>query len=119
MGRGQGRGPVQRGALYSEVQYIMGNGHMSPHLPVDRMTDWQTEITENITFPPWTDDFSLNHRNFYYIYVHVFCAYRENSGLICDNISELSSLSLNYLHIYPPVSRCLYICNKFQMDSFS
>ena len=35
------------GALYSEVQCIMGNGHMgSPRPPVTRQT------TENTTFPP-------------------------------------------------------------------
>ena len=35
------------GALYSEVQCIMGNGHMG-HLP--GQNDRQTDTTENITF---------------------------------------------------------------------
>ena len=42
--------PVQRGAgLYSEVQCILGSGDRE-HL-LDKMTDWQTDTTENITFP--------------------------------------------------------------------
>ena len=40
----RGPGPV---GLYSEVQYIMGNGHMGTACPLSRMTD----TTENITFP--------------------------------------------------------------------
>ena len=57
-GQGQGRiweewvwGPVEgwgggkAGALYNEVQCILGNGHMGPHLCE------QTDRTENITFP--------------------------------------------------------------------
>ena len=35
--------------LYSEVQCIMGIGHMGPS--VNRQTDRQTDMTENITFP--------------------------------------------------------------------
>ena len=37
-------------SLYSGIQCIMGNGHMGPHLSVGRMTDWRTDVTENITF---------------------------------------------------------------------
>ena len=33
-----GTGP-RKGSLYGEVQCIMGNGHMGPPLPVNRMTD--------------------------------------------------------------------------------
>ena len=32
-----------------EIQCIMGNGHMGT--PVDRLTDWQTDMTENVTVP--------------------------------------------------------------------
>ena len=43
------RSHVHRGSLYSEVQCIMGNGHMGPlPYPVDRK---MTDTTENITFP--------------------------------------------------------------------
>ena len=44
----------RRGALTPEecslTYYFMGNGHMGPPTPVDRMTDWRTDTTENITF---------------------------------------------------------------------
>ena len=36
-------------ALYSEVPWIILNAHMWP--PVDKVTDWWTGTTENITFP--------------------------------------------------------------------
>ena len=39
------------GTLYSEVQCIMGSGQIGPSSAVDRMTDWWTYTTENITFP--------------------------------------------------------------------
>ena len=39
------------GTLYSEVHCIMGNGQIGPSTAVDRMTDWWTDTTENITFP--------------------------------------------------------------------
>ena len=41
----RGGGRARDGGLYSEVECIMGNGHMVT--PVDR----QTHIRENITFP--------------------------------------------------------------------
>ena len=46
-----GGGPeLGEGALYSEVQCIMGNCHMGTP-SVDRMTYYRTDTTENITFP--------------------------------------------------------------------
>ena len=39
------QGPVRGGRLYSEVQCIMGNGHMGPPIPL------LTDMTLNITFP--------------------------------------------------------------------
>ena len=41
------RGPCLEGGLYSEVQYIIGNGHMGAPPPSNRMTD----TCENMTFP--------------------------------------------------------------------
>ena len=43
----RGLGPVQKGPLHSEAKCIIGNGHMG-HPP---LTEWQTDMTENITFP--------------------------------------------------------------------
>ena len=37
-----GPGPISREALYSEVQCIVGNGHMGPPPPVDRQTSMKT-----------------------------------------------------------------------------
>ena len=37
------------GTLCSEVQGIMGNGHMGNHPPLDRQND--RHMTENVTFP--------------------------------------------------------------------
>ena len=36
-------GPMSEG-LYIEVQYILGNGHMRPLSPMDRMIDEQTRM---------------------------------------------------------------------------
>ena len=45
---GQGCWELGRGRqLYTEVQCIMGNGHMGP----SAWTEWQTDTCENITFP--------------------------------------------------------------------
>ena len=48
--RGEPR--VGGGAVYNEVQCIMGNGHIAHRIPLPGgQIDWQTETNENLAFP--------------------------------------------------------------------
>ena len=45
MSRAGGQGPVQKRALYGEVQCIMGNGHMGPAPPSrTKHNEWKTPV---------------------------------------------------------------------------